>query len=191
MLRVLQLLRATSVATALSVANADAQSSAVKAAAVDLNSALTAGEHVRVSAPALGSRKQVARIVSVNANAIVVQLDSGGKSRELLASELLSVERSAGKRTNGLRGMGVGLIAGLGIGAMSFMSGDSGDFFFSHNELVAMGALVGGAGGAVVGGIIGTYTITDRWVPVERTRWTSRVSLAMPAMRSAGLHIAF
>ena len=121
-----------------------------------------AGSRVRLSAPALGDRKQSGTVVEVRDDTLLFMADKRSVRTFVPTASLTSLEVSRGSRSHTLAGAGLGFLTGAVAGGV--IGGTSGST--TNNEesglAVAFGALVGGGAGLVIGAIIGSRH-TERW----------------------------
>lgn len=137
------------------------------------------GSRVRIAAPVFGSRqKQVATVVSVTPDTVVLRFGATIPVRSLAASDIASLEVTRGKHTRKAKGAIWGLLIGAGTGAVlgyalyEEPTCESQEFFGciyffgpgSAGANAAVSAVAGGLVGALVGTLIGTRA-TDSWVP--------------------------
>ncbi len=86
------------------------------------------------------------------------------------------LEGSRGRKSNWAEGAGIGLLVGAATGAIIGLASDTDSGGFAPcctaETLAAVGALVFGGVGGVIGLIIGASTTTERWVevPLDRLR---------------------
>jgi hypothetical protein len=160
---------------------------------------------VRISSPTLVDGKHEGRVISAVSDQIVIQLNGRTDSVTFRRGELSSLERSEGTQSRGRRGMAIGFLTGAVVGAISGANYeaqcDTSVWGVARCEEVirrnantnyaASHAMGTGVLGLLVGGGIGLLVRSERWVPVERAHWASRVSPAAPTSGGAGMRIAF
>jgi hypothetical protein len=158
---------------------------------------LKPGAKVRIAAPSLGEGKHPARVLGVRPDEIDFQLDGGDTTTTVSRDQLTSVDRSVG-RTHGRRGMAIGALSGIATGVILGLAyeptcdpDETVGYCETKGGAAAEGAVYLGVMGTMLGGLIGVFTRTSGWAPLPRAAWTSRVSLAVPSRRGAGLTIAF
>jgi hypothetical protein len=156
--------------------------------------------HVRIASPILGEGKHEARVLSVGSDHLVFQLNKRRDSVTLRRGQLTSLERAMGERRRVRRGMGIGFLTGAAIGGVAGASAQGANcepdsFFTCENPnnaaLAVVGGLAVGALGMIVGGVVGAFVRTERWVPLERAWWTRRVSLGAPSTGGARVSMTF
>jgi hypothetical protein len=153
---------------------------------------------VRIAAPSLGEGKHVARVISATSDPMVFQLEGRTDSVTFRRGEITSLERSEGTRSRGRRGMGIGFLSGVAIGVVAGLAyqpncdpAETVGYCQTKGGAVAEGSVYLGFLGTIVGGAFGLLVRSDKWVPVERTHWASRVSLARSNQSIGGVRIAF
>lgn len=160
-------------------------------------SGLNPGARVRIVATALGTDKQEALVLAVRKDEIDFQLDGSGDSITVSRDQLTAVDHSVGKRGWGRRGMAIGALAGiatsaaLAIGYEPQPCDPSSSYCETKGGAFIAGSVYLGLPLAMLGGVIGLFTRTDRWVKLPPEGWTSRVSFSVPNARTASVHITF
>jgi hypothetical protein len=147
------------------------QISALDPARVDV------GSRVRIAAPVFGGKKQVATVVSVTGDTLVLRQGASTSYRSVAKSDITGLEVSRGTYTRKGKGALWGLLIGAGTGAaVGYASykkpkpceGFSclGDIFgpSSRSFNVGLGASMGGLLGAAVGALVGMGE-RDSWGP--------------------------
>jgi hypothetical protein len=135
---------------------------------------LQPGQRVRVTAPGLDVNKLQTTFHEVRSDTLVLE------SMVVPLSYLARLEVSRGRKSNALKGLLIGSVVGVGVGAALGIWGASRPT--STSEAVwcyegtaacaAVGGLVVGAAGGLVGLGIGALSKTERWeeVPLDRLR---------------------
>ena len=160
-------------------------------------SGLNPGAHVRIVSTTLGTDKQKARVIAVRNDEIDFRLDGSGDSITVSRDQLTAVDHSVGTRGWGRRGMAIGALAGiatsaaLAIGYNPQPCDPSSYYCETKGGAFIAGSVYLGLPLAMLGGVIGLFTRTDRWVKLPPEGWTSRVSLSAPNARAASVHITF
>ncbi|MDP9200997.1 MAG: hypothetical protein M3P26_03555 [Gemmatimonadota bacterium] len=136
-----------------------------------------AGSRVRIASPVFGSKKQVATVVSITPDTLVLRQGASTTYRSIATSDITALEISSGRYSRKAKGALWGSLIGAGAGAalgyfsykdpkpcpefscfsLDFGPGSKGD-----------AALFGGALGGLVGALVGTFIgrhPTDAWVP--------------------------
>jgi hypothetical protein len=129
------------------------------------------GDRVRITAPTYTLTNQTADVVSVRSDSLFLQLAGDGMVA-MVAVPITAVSRldvSTGRRRHTLQGAGIGALVGAGSGMLiGFASGDDepGFLAFTAGEKAALGGAVLGGAGLLLGAIVGTLNVTDRWASV-------------------------
>lgn len=126
-----------------------------------VNAQLIPGERVRIHAPGRITAPAAGRIVSAGADTIRLEVDpSGAGVLTLPRTGVERIDHSLGRPylRNAAIGAGAGLLLGGTLAALSF--GELGDHE-SYTEF--FGFLIGGATGAVVGGLSGVIVTDEGW----------------------------
>jgi hypothetical protein len=130
---------------------------------------VSAGQRVRLRTEE-GGKWQKGTVAETTPDALTLELDGSAVTLGVRLAEISELEVSRGQRSNFLPGLGWGFFAGAVIGGIvGFASGDDppGWFSMTAGEKAAAGAIGFGALGALVGGISGALTHSDRWEPVD------------------------
>jgi hypothetical protein len=154
--------------------------------------AVQQGARVRVTAPGGSLDKHVATVMEVRGDSIVFGV--AGSSQTVGLADVTALDISTGKRTQVLRDAGVGLGAGVIVGAVA------GALTFeecvpdtllgclmapeSRADAAAMGALVLGVAGLVTGAVVGIFDRADRWESVDLP-----VRAVVAPTRSGGIRV--
>jgi hypothetical protein len=148
-----------------------------------------AGDRVRIEA---GSVSGLFNVIDMAADTLLLQADNTPSHIRVPLASVQQIARRD-KRSGGqgaLRGAGLGLLIGGASGAIvGFASGDDDPaqwFAFTAEEKALALGVVLGAGGALVGGIIGAISPGGRWVRVP-LQSAPRVGLSS----SAGVQIGY
>jgi hypothetical protein len=136
------------------------------------------GSRVRIAAPVFGTKtKQVATVVSVTPDTIVLRFGAATAERSLAASDIASLEVARGKHTRKAKGALWGLLIGAGTGAVLgyalYEDPKCDTMVFGCLNIIGPNSKSGNAalsavGGAVFGVFFGTLVgmqATDTWVP--------------------------
>jgi hypothetical protein len=99
-------------------------------------------------------------------------MESNGNALALSLDSVTTLEVSAGRRSQTGLGMGIGGVAGFLVGAVVGETSCADDVIVTSGQCAIAAGLVFGIGGALLGGVVGTATKTDRWVavPLDRLR---------------------
>ena len=123
---------------------------------------------------------------------LVVRRLERGDTVRVLQSTIVDAELLRGTRRRGWAAIGWGVLIGAGVGATTLLAArdrnpPGNDFRFTAPTKGAIGGVMGGIGGLVVGGIV-ALTKTDNWIPVEASRLFAHVELVP---RGAGIALAW
>jgi hypothetical protein len=129
------------------------------------------GARVRVTAPSHDLERETTTIMDVRGDSIVI--GDRHASRAIALTDVTALEVSTGKRRHVLRdaglGSGIGIVAGLVVGAVTYKecvsTGFGGCWMApeSRTESAGYGAVLFGAAGLVTGAIVGLFDRTDQW----------------------------
>ena len=130
------------------------------------------GARIRVSAQGLATTQVVGTVVALHADTLVLAPQSG---RGLLALPLESVQRldvSRGRKSLAGAGAGIGGVIGAVSGAVWGAASCAEPSFVAPEQCAIMGGLLVGAGGALLGAVVGALSKTERWqeVPLDQLR---------------------
>jgi hypothetical protein len=103
--------------------------------------------------------------VGVTSDSITIDPDQGSADLTIPRRNLDQLEVSTGPRRQTLAGAGIGLAAGAGAGAAWGATMEPG--FVGRSGNIVVGSMFIGAIGLALGAVVGTLTLTDRWVRVE------------------------
>ncbi|MEA2763908.1 MAG: hypothetical protein QOK07_312 [Gemmatimonadaceae bacterium] len=147
------------------------QTSALDPARVD------AGSRVRIAAPVFGGKKQVATVVSVTDDSLLLRQGASTAYLSVAKSDITGLEVSRGTHTRKGRGALLGLLIGAGtgaaIGAATYKKPKPCEGFSCFGDIlgpssrgfnVGIGAAFGGLLGTAVGALVG-MSARDSWVP--------------------------
>lgn len=146
------------------------------------------GARVRVSAPSLVS-PVVANFLEVRGDTVILMDDNAGRGVwQIPASSVTKVEVYRGKKLGGSRLFWPMVGVGAGVGALFtgvFTKNNKPDDTTQQYNLFGS-VLIGAAGGAAVGALVGYLIPTDNWESVG----TPRLSV-VPGVRGASVGLAF
>lgn len=153
---------------------------------------VAAGTRVRVTAPGEGLDRRVTTIMDVRGDSIVVGDQNG--SRIIGLAEVTALEVSTGRKSRLWRGagmgLGIGVLAGAAIGAVTYEKCDPNPFLScwmapgSAMGAAAIGGVLLRGAGLVTGAVIGALIRTDGWAPVDLP-----VRAAIVPARSGGVSV--
>jgi hypothetical protein len=136
------------------------------------------GARVRVTAPSGLLDRHVTTVMDVRGDSIV--LGVAGGSQTVGFADVTALDVSTGRRTRVLRdaglGLGAGVIVGAIAGALTFEECVPDTFLGclmapeSRADAAAFGGLVLGAAGLVAGAVVGIFDRADRWESVVPVR---------------------
>jgi hypothetical protein len=113
----------------------------------------------------------------------------GGDTASLALLEMRRLQLGLGPHRQIAASIGVGaLVGGAGLGLLTALTTKD-DLFFSRGELAAAAGLVGALGGAVIGGVVGTFRTSERWRTVYRAGERRGVAVTPLLGRTRGLHV--
>ena len=128
------------------------------------------GARARVVVPAASSDFIKLSVLGATHDSLRYQLNAATAPTSLPWQRIDRMDVSAGRHSNFLAGIGLGILAGAAGGALIGSSSASGTDGYTPSAVGALGAMMGAVGGAIVGGIVGIAVRTEKWVPV----WISR-----------------
>jgi len=139
---------------------------------------------VQDTQPRSGCRRNVGRAAAVGDPLV---LASGSQRTEIPYASITLIERSVGQQRHTVRGIGIGLLAGVVLGAIApCEGGDSQEGVCRAVSVIGLGGL-----GLITGGVIGWTNRSDQWVPVTENaaRKATEPSPAAGRTFSVGLRI--
>jgi hypothetical protein len=154
---------------------------------------LAAGARVRITRP--GEQPLVAIVVAHTADSLLVQASGHSLPVALPLTEISQLDVSTGRHRHVAKGIGVGFVAGGTVGALlgaaTYQPCTSTEFLGclmapeNRGQSAALGILVGGGLGLIVGGLVGSVR-QEQWarVPLDGKRVSLSVS---PSARGTGL----
>ena len=136
------------------------------------------GMRVRVTTPGVAGRDRYAgRVLGVGADSLTLHRDGAPAPSAIPFARITKLEVSRGRRPNGWRGAGLGMIGGAAAGAVtglithkagrgrcSFLGGCSPDYREEKGIRPGGGAVLGATVGLIAGTIAGRIIRTERWV---------------------------
>jgi hypothetical protein len=125
------------------------------------------GDRVRITAPESGFDLITGRVVASDSALLTIRVPATKGFYYVHRGEIEAIDISAASRTALLGGMAVGalngIVVGIGIGGMQ-STNHLGQLNFSPERHDAM---LCGAAGLLVGGLVGLMIRNDDWVPVQ------------------------
>ena len=133
------------------------------------------GDRVRVTAPGLGVPNRDGILRLLDADSLVMRPEYGGPSRLVIPlASLTRFEVRRGGKSYALLGLGIGSVAGAGIGAIVLGNNEActRDFGLDTKSCAIIGAGIGAVAGLLLGAVVGAFFTTDRWeqVPLDQLR---------------------
>lgn len=122
------------------------------------------------------SARRAGTVVTAGGDTVVLRLDPGGETMPFAMAGITRVELSRGLKGHTGAGIGLGLLAGFGVGAVvgytscGTCGGGEDDQISKLLGALAWGGIIGG-GGMLVGGLVGAHHKTERWDTVPSNRW--------------------
>jgi len=152
------------------------------------------GDRIRITAARKALHNRTARVLRVRGDSLILQVAPA----ETLAVALAGVTRldvSTGRSRNALRGAGIGALIGVASGAvMGYASGDDDRGWYSlsaADKAVVYGAALG-VPGVVIGLVVGSLTLSDRWISIPLRSAVATPSLQMdPSGRRVAVAVSF
>jgi hypothetical protein len=125
------------------------------------------GDRVRITAPESGFDLITGRVVAADSALLTIRVAAARGFYYVHRGEIEAIDISAESHNHMLGGMLVGavngIIAGIGAGSMQAPLGPETPGVYPERRL----ALIGGAAGLLLGGVIGLLVRSDVWVPVQ------------------------
>ena len=141
---------------------------------------LGAGTRIRVTA-APPITAFIGAVVTQSADTLVFRRDADGSTVAVPVGQVSRLDMSGGTRTHKLRGATIGLLAGVGIGALLGLATGpdqcTGECLFGPQFAAAVVGTAGGVVGALVGTLIGARS-TEIWNPVPSAAGAARIGIA-------------
>jgi hypothetical protein len=135
----------------------------------------TLGDRVRVIAPKAGYAKLTGRVVATTPDALSLVVDRSPTEVAILRDQIDELYRSVGTRRHPMRGAmiggAIGLLATIQFGPKQQVP--NAPQGIESGRGTTKNLLIGGLGGAAMGGFVGYLTQTDSWVEI-RPRFVPR-----------------
>jgi hypothetical protein len=133
------------------------------------------GARARLIVSDYGEDLQTGTVTAVRGDSIVFRRDKAGDSLTIGFAHVGRLDVGRGRHARPITGLGLGFLAGAAAGAIAgaatyqkpACTNDSFCLDFGVGANVAGGAVLGGAGGALVGLIAGAFIHTERWRTVS------------------------
>lgn len=126
---------------------------------------LQSGARARILGPTTNSRYTLIKIGSTSADTLRYSLDRGVDMKSISWEKINKMDASAGRHSNVLRGLGIGLLAGTVGGALLGASSEPGQDMTKGLD-AAIGGVFFGFVGAVSGAVAGLAWRSENWMPV-------------------------
>ena len=141
------------------------------------------GDRVRVTLTS-GPRRYIGTLLELTADSVHMSPTPPQPAVSFLRSDVRRIDVSLGPRRNIRKGLVVGALTGVGIGAIFGLSQRDDWLFGSAEEQALMFGTYAGALGAAIGAVVGALTYTDWWEPavlrvVTAPRDDARASLGI------------
>jgi len=159
-------------------------------AAAQASVPLGLGDRVRVTAPGLVPGRAVGSVLALS-DTLLLQDDAGESLLAIPIASVIHLEVSRGRRSRWARGLGVGFLGGALVGAVyggTNAGTGPGEIDLPTDVAMGLSAAFFGAGGALVGLVIGAMIRTDDWVPVPAERLV--VALVPPVAGTATVRLS-
>jgi len=155
--------------------------------------AIDSGAHVRLTAPSPGVRFETGRLLALTADSVIIFSDRKLSRRAFALADVARLEVGYRPRVEGhpiLKGFLLGTAAGAAPGlALAAVEAGTCENECGWGLLIAM---VGAAPGAVIGTLIGTARVGERWRPVPLPTPARVGVVPLPAGRvGAGFALRF
>jgi len=129
-------------------------------------------------------------LVAMDREALIIRIDGHKEPFRVPRQVVGTLDVSAGHKSRGAlvaKGAGLGLLAGAAVGALLGASTSCSGCILNSSESAAVGGILLGGVGLVIGAAVGAYGSTDQWKPVPANQ--VQVSLR-PMRRGVGLSVA-
>ena len=134
------------------------------------------GDRIRLTAPALDNR--IAHVLSIRSDSLLLLIAPA----ETLAVARVGVTRlevNTGRRNYPLRGAGMGVLIGFASGVLIAAAG--GDSHYKAREMALFYGTAMTVPGLIIGSVVGTLKLTDRWTSIP-----IGVAKATPSLHMSG-----
>jgi hypothetical protein len=155
--------------------------------------AIVPGSRIRIT-EAGSSKPRSGTVVTAGRDTVVLRLDKGGETATFSLARISGLEVSGGRKGHVAAGVGLGFLAGVGIGALlgavfapeSASNSEEGTYPY-----VGIGAVIGAGAGMLLGGVVGGAHKSDRWEAVPSSRWQLSTLPTGPGGFSLALSVRF
>jgi len=153
------------------------------------------GDRVRVTAKPYGLENRIGRVESARNDSLFLQV-APNETLGIPVAGINQLDVSTGRSRHVLRSAGIGALVGAATGAfIGLADGDDPKesfLAFTAGEKAAMGGIVLGGAGLVIGTLIGALNVSEHWtsVPLGDTRATPNLQLGVRGAR-LGVAVAF
>ena len=129
------------------------------------------GSRIRITELQAGkSVRHSGTVVAAGADTVVLRNPTGGATATFSLARISGLEVSRGSKGHVAAGVGLGFLAGAGIGALLGVVHPAS---YTEDEIpvAAVGAVIGAGAGMLLGGVVGAVHKSDRWEAVPSSRW--------------------
>src|SRR4030081_205597 len=139
--------------------------------------ALETGTRARILGTVPDSRFTVITVASVSPDSLRYKLEGSSDTRSLGWQQIAKMDASAGAHRHLVRGLLLGLLIGPLAGIWQGAAGQHGE----QRVLNELGGFFAGASfGPIIGGIVGFFWRTERWIPVHLPQPATTVNPVAP-----------
>jgi hypothetical protein len=124
--------------------------------------AVAVGSRVRVTSQEAGAQPLIGQVVALEPGVVVVIGEGGIGKERIPVTPSTTLEVSRGKKSQAARGA----MIGAAVGTMPGVLMTFGDYNTTKGN-PAVVALVGAAGGAAIGSLVGLALTSERWLPAD------------------------
>jgi len=156
-------------------------------------SGMIPGSRIRITEFGTGhGGRRAGTLVPAGADTVALMLDGSGVAMAIPLAGISNIEMSRGLKGNAAAGIGIGFLAGAGVGALAAVIAFGSEGYTSGSDTYPTGLValvwagIGGVVGMVPGGLIGAHSKTEKWEEVPPPRW----HVSGRAARAGGLDLA-
>jgi hypothetical protein len=124
------------------------------------------GDRVRVTAPNEVSGRFVGTVMKIGADTCVLEVEGRAEALALPLASVTSLEVSRGRKSNILKGAGIGLLIGGAVGIVAGVAACSGDGCEYAGATVGSLGAIGAGVGLLIGTSAGASSSGELWEPV-------------------------